>query len=71
MNISLQPSDMLFATVLQFGRVVERLSLSGLASVNEALQAVASSTPGVSGLVRVELRNRTTGDLNHFNLRLN
>ena len=62
---------MLFATVLQFGKVVERLSLSGLASVNEALQAVASSTSGISGLVRVELRNRTTGDLNHFNLRLN
>ncbi|MDE6383942.1 MAG: hypothetical protein K2J17_00185 [Paramuribaculum sp.] len=51
-------SDLIFATIMQRGRVVADLTLQGITSLTDVL----TSTPGLSrGLARISLRNSSQG----------
>lgn len=53
------PSDTIFATVRQHGRIMTQFTLSGISSFAEIVRHLRSNS--ITGITNVELRNGTQG----------
>lgn len=69
-DIEVRERDVVFVSVLQYGRMVLEKSFSGFGSVAELLRMVMSCLGNMGGLVTVNLRNRTCGQTAKRVLRL-
>ena len=54
-------SDIIFATVMQRGRTIQSLQLSGLNSFAELFQKIRNAIASSSGLITLQLRNGSQG----------
>ncbi|MDE7119184.1 MAG: hypothetical protein K2O10_01090 [Muribaculaceae bacterium] len=62
--------DEIFATAVQLGRTVYNAVFTGVKSVNELLVSLTGELANFTGLVTVNLRNRTQGTVTKRVLRL-
>jgi len=59
--VTINTSDIIFATLFQHGRQVVTLRLSGLSSFSDIIRQVRRASAGCIGLVTLHLRNCTQG----------
>lgn len=69
-DLDVSERDVVFVSVLQYGRTVLEKSFSGFGSVSELLRTVMLCLGNIRGLVTVNLRNRTCGQTAKRVLRL-
>lgn len=70
-ELSIAPSDVVFVSVVQFGRtILNSVAFTNKSSVDEILHDVRSLLGGVTGMVKVTLRNRTVGWHSILSMRL-
>lgn len=62
--------DEVFTTAVQMGRTVYNTVFTGIRSVNELLMALTHELGSLTGLVTINLRNRTQGTVTKRVLRL-
>lgn len=69
--MSIAPADVVFVSVAQLGRtLLDSAAFTNKSSVDEILSDVRALLSGVSGLVKVTLRNRSCGRLVSLSMRL-
>lgn len=69
-DLSLSECDVVFVSVVQYGRTVLEKSFSGFGTLAELLRTVRVCLKGFGGLVTINLRNRTCGQTAKRVLRL-
>ena len=60
-ELTVNESDVVFVSAVQYGRTVLEKRFSGFSSVAELLRVVRMCLEGLSGLVSITLRNRDCG----------
>lgn len=60
-DFTVNAGDEIFATAMQLGRTIYNAAFTGIRSVNDLLMALTRELAGFSGIITVNLRNRTQG----------
>ena len=58
---TINSSDILFATLIQRGRTIASVRLSGMTTINEIIKYLGRMINGTFGMMTVSLRNGTQG----------
>jgi len=68
---AVSPNDVIFVNAVQFGRAIIDTALTGFDSMSALMHAVGELLAQTSGLVTVNLRNRTCGWTRRRAIRVN
>lgn len=58
---TINPSDIIFATIKQHGRILHTLQFSGVLSFSELMKQILNALSSVKGLITLNLRNGSQG----------
>lgn len=58
---SILSSDIIYATVKQYGRTIHTLQMSGVSSYGEVLERVRMAVSGAMGVTTIDVRNGSQG----------
>ncbi len=58
---TISSTEIIFATVIQYGSTLAQLNLSGVSSTEDITRKVPESLPDLGALVNISLRNATMG----------
>ena len=58
---TIHATDILHATLTQYGKTLTNVCLCGLTSLADVVRHLRQTVPGISGISRLDIRNATQG----------